>query len=297
MDQMGFSATWCDWIRRIMSSGTSSILLNGVPGQSFHCKRGVRQGDPLSPLLFVMAADLLQCVVNKAHSQGLFSLPIPNNASCDFPIIQYADDTILIMKASQTKLHCLKGILEGFSQSTGLKVNHAKSCLVPLNLTPEKAVILAGVFGCHLGSLPFTYLGLPLGITKPKIEDMSPLVNKMERRITATSRFLNYAGRIELVNTSRTSLLTYPMCTIKIPLGAVDNMDRARRHCIWRGPDINARSRPLVAWKKVNKPKDKGGLGVINLRSQNCALLLKHLDKFYYKKNIPWVRLIWNILP
>jgi len=59
---------------------------------------------------------------------------------------------------------------------------------------------------------------------------MLPLVNKMERRLTATSRFLNYAGRIELVNTSMTSLLTYLMCTIKIPLGAVDNMDRARRN-------------------------------------------------------------------
>jgi len=55
--------------------------------------------------------------------------------------------------------------------------------------------------------------------------------------------------------------------------------------------------KPLVAWKKCAKPKRKGGLGIINLRSQNKALLLKHLDKFYNKKEIPWVNLFGMPLP
>ena len=60
-----------------------------------------------------------------------------------------------------------------------------------------------------------------------------------------------------------------------------------------RGSDSNAKMKPLVAWLKCCKPK-KSGLGIINLRSQNSALLLKHLDKFYNKKEIPWVKLIWH---
>jgi hypothetical protein len=63
---------------------------------------------------------------------------------------------------------------------------------------------------------------------------------------------------------------------------------------MWRSFDINERSKPMVAWKKCTKPKRKGGLGIINLKSQNKALLMKHLDKFYNKKDIPWVNLIWN---
>ena len=84
------------------------------------------------------------------------------------------------------------------------------------------------------------------------------------------------------------------MCNLKIPIAVLDFIDRARKHCLWRGSDENAKKRSLVARPKVSKPKNKGGLGVIDLRTQNEALLLKHLDKFYNKKDIPWVNMIWH---
>jgi len=139
MKHLGFSEQWIDWIERILHSRSSSILLNGVPGNHFHCRRGVRQGDPLSPLLFVLAADLIQCIINKAYHQGLFELPITSYELDQFPIVQYADDTLLVLRASQRELFKLKGLLESFAQSTGLRVNYKKSCLVPLNLSLERA--------------------------------------------------------------------------------------------------------------------------------------------------------------
>lgn len=62
----GFGQRWIMWMNLLFNSASSAVLLNGVPGKKFYCKKGVRQGDPLSPLLFVIAADLLQSVMNKA---------------------------------------------------------------------------------------------------------------------------------------------------------------------------------------------------------------------------------------
>jgi hypothetical protein len=95
----GFLERWNKWSKDILSSGTSPILLNGVPGIVFHCGHGVRQGDPLSPLLFILAADLLQSTVNKAKYMGLLRFPLNVGYTSIFPIIQYADDTLLIMEA------------------------------------------------------------------------------------------------------------------------------------------------------------------------------------------------------
>ena len=77
MEALGFPARWRQWMSNILGSATSSILLNGVPGKSFSCKRGVSQGDPLSPLLCVLVGGLLQSVINGAYRLNLLKAPIP----------------------------------------------------------------------------------------------------------------------------------------------------------------------------------------------------------------------------
>lgn len=245
------------------------------------------------PLLFVLAVDLLQSIINKAAHLGHLRLPILA-PTVDFPVIQYADDTPIVLEASATQLFFLKGILQSFSDSTGLKINFSKPMMVPINITNEKLEHLARTFGCATGSFPFTYLGLPMGITKPRVDDFLPLIRKCERRLNYVFPFLSQAGRLELTNSVLTSLPTYTMCSVALPKTVISQIDKARKHCLWRGAETNAKKVAKAAWPLICIPKDEGGLGVLNLQTQNEALLLKHLDKFFNRNDLPWVNLIWD---
>jgi hypothetical protein len=290
----GCDEIWLNCLEHIMNSGTSSVLLNGVPGKKFHCKRGVRQGDPLSPLLYVGTADLLQSMINNQFRIGNFSapIPIPNH---DFPVIQYADDTIVIMEACPVQVTLLKNLINEFAEATGLRVNFQKSNMIPINCSEEVAANLASILECQIASMPFTYLGLPLGTTKPTVQDLSPLLDDVERRLNACSRFLSYAGRLIYVDSVLSALPTFYMCTMKIQKSAIKIIDRGRRHCLWaKKDDWEKHAQSLVAWEKVCMPKDKGGLGILNLEIQNDTLLLKYMHKFMNKADVPWVDLIWH---
>ena len=164
-----------------------------------------------------------------------------------------------------------------------------------INVNTERLQELAEVFGCVNGSMPFPYLGLPLGITRPTINDLSPMVDQIERRLKATARFLDYGGRLTLVNSVLSSLPTHYLGSLKIPKTIIKIFDRGRRHCLWDKNEASGTSHSLAAWSVVCRPKKHGRLGVINLEIQNCALLLKQLQKFFCKADIPWVRLVWGL--
>lgn len=141
MKHKGFGDKWLHWMKMIFTSGTSAILLNGVLGKVFHCRRGVRQGDPLSPLLFVLAADFLQTLLNKAIVDGQLDLPMPRNMLQSFPIMQYADGTLLFLKSCPDQLNSLKDLLNTFAHDSGLRVNFNKSVLVVI-LMQRKCLFL-----------------------------------------------------------------------------------------------------------------------------------------------------------
>jgi hypothetical protein len=127
-------------------------------------------------------------VVNKAWQNGTLKHPVCENFHGDYPIVKYEDDTLLILPGVARVLFNLKGLLRSFSDSTGLHVNFAKSFLVPINMDQNRATHLANTFGCQVGSMPFTYLGLPLGTTKPNITEFAPLITKIERRPAGVSK-------------------------------------------------------------------------------------------------------------
>jgi hypothetical protein len=219
----------------------------------------VRQGDPLSPLIFVLAADLLQSAINKAFRQGLLKAPFSPDYGADFPIIQYADDTLIIMPADTDQVVIMKEILEQYAMSTGLKINFHKSSLVPINLTENSAAVIADSLGCKIASMPFTYLGLPLGTTKPSVQDLMPLVDRIERRVSATFMLMSYSGKVTLINSLLTSIATFTMCSIQLDPKILEHIEKIRRHCLWvkKNEEGEEKCHSLAAWSMVYRPKKK----------------------------------------
>ncbi|XP_071677215.1 secreted RxLR effector protein 78-like [Lolium perenne] len=103
----GFPVLWCNWLDNIFTSSRSAVLLNGVPGRWIWCVKGLGQGDPLSPYLFLIVANVLQRLVRRDH---VLLHPLVDNALCH--ALQYTDDTILILRADVSVACRLKLILE-----------------------------------------------------------------------------------------------------------------------------------------------------------------------------------------
>jgi hypothetical protein len=118
----GFPTAFCQWIQNILHTGKTAIRLNGIPGPWIQCKNGLRQGDPISPYLYIIFSDILQQLILLAFNNGELHHPIRQ----DLPpaTLQYADDTMA--KASVQSARTLKALLNDFALATGLQINFQK---------------------------------------------------------------------------------------------------------------------------------------------------------------------------
>jgi hypothetical protein len=121
-----FSNTFCSWIQQVVSKGSVSIKVNDEYGHNFQTRKGVRQGDPLSPILFNIVVDILAILINRAKNLGQFPGVIPQLVDGGLSILQYADDTIIFLDDDLEGARNMKLVLCAFQHLSGLKINFHK---------------------------------------------------------------------------------------------------------------------------------------------------------------------------
>ncbi|KAL0534746.1 hypothetical protein IC582_029046 [Cucumis melo] len=162
LEKKNFPNLWRKWIKGCISNVTYSVIVNGRPQGRIKANRGLRQGDPLSPFLFVIAMDYLSRLLSHLESSGAIK-GVSLNSNCNISHILFAYDILLFIEDNDCFLNNLRMALSLFERASGLKINLLKSALVPVNVSLNRAKECASFWGISCHSLPLSYLGVPLG--------------------------------------------------------------------------------------------------------------------------------------
>jgi hypothetical protein len=179
----GFNPKWCDWIKNFVEKGSVGIRVNNGIGHYFQTRKGLRQGDPLSPILFNIIADMLAVLIARAKEDGQVDGLIPHLVDGGVSILQYADDTIIFMEHDIQKALNMKLILCIFEQLSDLKINFHKSELFCFGRAKDVQDEYKVLFGCEIGSLPFRYLGIPIHFRRLKNGEWKLIEDRFEKNI------------------------------------------------------------------------------------------------------------------
>ncbi|KAJ9708505.1 hypothetical protein PVL29_000510 [Vitis rotundifolia] len=294
MQKMGFGPKWLNWMWNCISTAKFSILVNGVPAGFFSSSKGLRQGDPLSPYLFILGMEVLSILIRRAVEGGFISgcnVWRGRERAVHISHLLFADDTIVFCEAKKEQLMHLSWILFWFEAASGLKINLAKSEIIPVGEV-EGMDELAVELGCRVGKLPAVYLGLPLGAPNKSISVWDGVEEKMRRRLAAWKhQYLSKGGRITLLKSTLANIPVYQMSLFRIPNSVARRLEKLQRDFLWGGGNLERRAH-LVNWEMVCRDKEKGGLGIRKLNLLNRALLGKWVWRFACAKEEFWKQVL-----
>jgi hypothetical protein len=196
-----------------------SILVNGSATTEINIQRGLKQGDPLAPFLFILVAEGLEGLMKKAVELNRFKGFKVRSNEVVVSHLQYADDTLCIGEASFANLWSLKAILRAFELVSGLKVNFWKSCVMGVNVSNDFIRLASLFLNSKIGSVPFKYLGLPVGANPRRASTWEPMVTALRKRLGAWgNNYVSLGGQIILLNAVLNAIPIFFLSFMKIPV-------------------------------------------------------------------------------
>lgn len=266
-----------------------SLKVNGETFGFFKGRRGLRQGDPISPFLYVVGMEYLSRKLNRVDLHRDFNYH-PQCQALSITHLAFADDLMAFTRGDLMSVQLMYEALDAFGLVSGLQANSAKSDIYLAGVDEVERTLIMECTGFTGERIPFCYLGIPLSGTSLKVAEYEPLMEKVSKTILSWSSLNpSYAGRIEVIKSVVQGIQCFWIGVLLIPSMVLDRITSLCRRFLWVGNSAR------VAWNIICLRKDQGGLGFRDIRRWNDALLAKVLRNLHNNKESLWCRWIHHV--
>ncbi|GKA17175.1 RNA-directed DNA polymerase, eukaryota [Tanacetum coccineum] len=291
LHKFGFGVKWRGWIQGCLKHSKGSILINGSPTKEFTFSKGLKQGDPLSPFLFIIVMESLHIAFQRVVDAGLYS-GLSLSSTVQLSHLFYADDAMFVGQWSDENIGMLVNVLKWFFRASGLRINMAKSKIMGIHVNDGKVGNAAAKLGCLIMRSPFVYLGTKVGGNMARVSEWKEVIDKVMKRLSKWKlKALSIGGRLTLIKSVLGSTPLFSMSSFKAPMTVLQNLEAIRSR-FFHGHEMGSNQMSWVRWNRVLTAKDKGGLGVPSLYALNRGMLMKWIWRFIVQPDCLWSRVI-----
>ncbi|KAM1949581.1 hypothetical protein ACFX15_009620 [Malus domestica] len=276
LTKMGFSQTWIKLIMLCVTTVSYSVLVNGCPRGYILPSRGLRQGDPLSPYLFILCAEGLSALIALRERRGLINGISICPEAPSISHLLFADDSLLFCRATESDCRQIREVLKVYERASGQKVNLEKSeACFSRNVKRPAQMKLAEIFGVNRVDRHDKYLGMPTFVGRNKSLCFGNLKDRLWKRLKSwKGKLLSAAGKEVLVKAVAQAIPNYSMICFLLPKLFCDELNRMVASYWWSG-DEGEKKMHWCSWERLCNPKMEGGLGFRFLYAFNLGMLAK----------------------
>lgn len=274
--KFGFPQVWIDRVMKCVKTVSYSFLQDGKIFGNVEPKRGVRQGDPISPYLYIMCAEGLSGIIKRYEDDGLIHGCKIARGAPPISHLLFADDCYFFFRASQVEASIMRDILQQYQAVSGQMINSNKSNIIFSPNTPRgERVRICENLRVREAETPGKYLGMPMRMGRNKMEIFGFLKEKVQQKLQGwVNRDISTQGKLTLLSSATQVIPSFWMNLFLIPSGICEDIERKMNGFLW-GRGATRKGVKWMAWSRMCSPKGCGGLGVRDLRQFNLAMLAK----------------------
>ena len=276
LEHFGFPQEMINLIMSCISTTTTALLFNGSKLEAFQPSRGIRQGDPISPYLFLLCMEFFGAqITNMCEGKRWDRMKASRNGP-SFSHVLFVDDLMLFAKANHKNCEAIIEVLNNFCNLASQKVNLRKSkILFSPNVSRRRKRFICRKMGMTSTNNLGRYLGFPL-LTQGRPGDAyNFIVERVQNKLASwRTKLLSRDGKLVLVKSVATPITEYFMQCQALPSKVCEAMDKTISDFLW-GSTEEKRKMHMVKWSTVTLPKELGGLGLHSMKDRNLAILTK----------------------